>query len=213
MGKKTLSFREGAKLLEEHDIPVADHRIGTSWEEIKKGAEEIGFPVTIKIDSPDIIHKSDEGCVKTDLQGKEELKKAFEKIKEKASGSEVNGYVVQEQCQGTEMIIGGDTDPQFGEIVLFGIGGIFVEVLEDVSIRITPVNEKIAGKMIEEIQAYPLLKGVRGREPVDTESIKKAIINLSRLHETKEEIKEIDLNPVFGMEDGIKVADIRMLKK
>ncbi len=212
MGKQLVSFQKGAELLKRHDIPVADYRTVKNIEEAKKASEGLGFPLTIKIDSPDIIHKSDQGCVRTNIQNKNQLEKAFKEIKENAGNAEIRDYVIQEQCQGTELILGGDTDPQFGQIILFGIGGIFVEILKDVSIRITPINEKIAKEMIKEIQAFPLLEGVREKEPVDLKTLAKAIISLSELHEAEKDIKEIDLNPVFGNKNGVKVADIRMLR-
>ncbi|MCD6522328.1 MAG: acetate--CoA ligase family protein [Candidatus Diapherotrites archaeon] len=213
MARQQLSFSNGIKLLEEYKIPVAKTKVVRTLNSALRFADEIGYPVVLKIDSPDIVHKSDKGFVITEVKDEKALKTAYNKLMRKAKGKRVRGIIVQEQTTGVEVIIGGKIDPQFGEVVIFGLGGIFVEIIKDISVRITPITKEDAKEMIKEIRGYPLLAGARGRKPVDMDAIADIIIRIAKLHTKRKDIVELDLNPVFVDEHGAKVVDVRMIRE
>jgi acyl-CoA synthetase (NDP forming) len=172
--------------------------------------------VVMKIVSPDIIHKSDVGGVIVDVKNEKGVKDAYAKImknvKEYVPKAKVEGVLVEEMApQGTETIIGCIKDPQFGPAIMFGLGGIFVEVLKDVTFRIAPITEDEAMEMISEIKAYPLLKGYRNTPPADIRSISRILLDTSKLATDHPEIKELDLNPVMVYEKGAKTVDARII--
>jgi len=206
-----LSMQHGFKLLERYGIPTAKFIAAKDSASAVKAAGKIGYPVAVKIDSPDIIHKTDRGVVVSGIKNEKELRAALGKILHRAGKARIRGIIVQEYCGGREIIIGGADDPQFGDIVLFGLGGIFVEVLKDVSMRVTPITKRDAKKMVREIRDYPLLAGVRGEKPVDMEAIVNTILKVSKMVEHEQQIKELDINPLFVDRKGIKAADIRVI--
>lgn len=206
-----LSMRDGFKLLEKYGIPTAKFEIAKTENGAVKAAKKIGYPVTIKLDSPDIIHKTEKGAVKTGIKDEKELRKAIKSLLKRAGKARIKSIIVQENCTGKEIIIGGTDDSQFGDVVLFGLGGIFVEVLKDVSVRVTPITRRDAESMITEIRGYPLLAGARGEKPVNTEAIIEAILNVSRMVDKEKKIKEVDINPLFADENGVKAADVRVI--
>jgi acetate---CoA ligase (ADP-forming) len=177
--------------------------------------QTMGFPVALKIVSPQILHKTEAGGVQLNLATPQEVARGFDELiaaaRSYASNIEVRGILVQEMIQGTEIIIGSVRDPQFGPMVMFGLGGIFVEVFQDVSYRLLPLEEADAREMIQEIQAFPILKGVRGREGVNLAQIEQTLLKVSRLLEVLPDIKEMDLNPIFVGKDRVVVADARIL--
>lgn len=179
-------------------------------------AEKIGFPVVLKIISPDIIHKTDAGGVKINLKTKDEVKDSYTKILEGAkkykADAKIEGVLVQEMApQATEVIIGSIKDPTFGQTIMFGLGGIFVEILKDVTFRIAPITELEAAEMIVEVKAYPLLKGYRNTPAVDVKALVNILTQVSKLVIDHPEIKELDLNPVMAYVQGAKVVDARII--
>ena len=200
----------------EYAIPVTAFKLAKTEREAVTLAEQIGFPVVLKIVSPEIIHKSDAGGVMVNLKDATEVQNAYCKILENAkkynSKARINGVLVQEMApQSTEVIVGAIKDPQFGQTLMFGLGGIFVELLKDVTFRIAPITRQDAEEMITEVKAYPLLKGYRNTPPADINAIVTVLLNTSKLIMDYPEIKELDLNPVMAYEKGVKTVDARII--
>ncbi|MEM3694934.1 MAG: acetate--CoA ligase family protein [Candidatus Bathyarchaeia archaeon] len=215
-GRKYLLETEAKSVCIEYDIPVTKFKLAKNEAEAVKFAEEIGYPVVLKIVSPDIIHKSDIGGVMVNLKDAKDVRGAYkrilENVKKNKADARIEGVLVQEMAPpSTEIIVGAVKDPQFGPALMFGLGGIFVEVLRDVAFRIAPISEDEAREMIGEIKAYPLLKGYRGLPPADIEAIVKILVNTSRLVMEHQEIKELDLNPIMVYEKGAKTVDARII--
>ncbi len=213
---RNLLEHEAKAIVREYGIPVTRVSLARSEEEAVKEAERIGYPVVLKIVSPDIIHKSDVGGVIVNLKTPKEVREAYNRIisnvRNKKPEAKIVGVLVQEYApQGLEVIIGLIRDPQFGPTVMFGLGGVFVEIFKDVSFRIAPLTEQDAEDMINEIKAKPLLYGYRGSPPVDIDSIKDALIKAGRMGLEIEEIAEMDLNPTMAYPNGIKVVDARII--
>lgn len=215
-GRSVLTEVESKKILEEAGLPVASTRLAADAAEAARIAADIGFPVVMKIVSPDVPHKSDAGGVKVGIESEEGVRSAFEEIvsnvKERLPNAKIEGVAVQKMApQGTEVIIGVSKDPQFGPVVMFGLGGIFVEVLKDVAFRIVPLEERDARQMIREIRGFPVLQGVRGQPPADLQALEKLILGVSDFVEAHPEIEELDLNPVFAYADGCIAVDARIV--
>jgi len=215
-GRKFLLEPEAKTVCMKYGIPVTKFKVASSKEEAVKFAEEIGYPVVLKIVSPDIIHKSDVGGVMLNLQSAKEVGKAYdrmiENVKKQKPEAKILGVSVQEMAPpSTEVIVGAIKDPQFGPTLMFGLGGIFVEVLKDVTFRVAPITEEDAKEMIREIKAYPILEGFRGAPPADIEAIVQILVNTSRLMMENPEISELDLNPIIVYEDGAKTVDARII--
>jgi len=214
--KRSLLETEAKELLKGYGIPVPDFKLIKSEDEITGLAKEINFPIVMKIVSPDIIHKTDAGGVKLNIKDETEARLAYQEIISKAKNynkkARISGVIAYTMVpQGTEIIIGIMKDPYFGPVAMFGLGGIFVEVLKDVSFRIIPLEEKDAREMITEIKGYEILKGARGNPPRDIQAIKEVLMEISKLTTENPEINEIDLNPVFVFEKGLQVVDARMI--
>jgi len=214
--KRSLLETEAKELLREYGIPVPDFKLIKSEEEITGLTKEINFPIAMKIVSPDIIHKSDAGGVKLNIKNEKEAKLAYQgiisKVKKYNKEAQIFGVITYSMIPKiTEIIIGIMKDPHFGPVIMFGLGGIFVEVLKDISFRILPIEERDAREMIAEIEGYEILKGVRGEGPKDIKAIKNLILKISQLALENPEISEIDLNPVFVFEKGLQVIDARMI--
>ncbi|MEM3760184.1 MAG: acetate--CoA ligase family protein [Candidatus Bathyarchaeia archaeon] len=215
-GRKFLLEPEAKTVCMDYDIPVTKFEVAKSEAEAVKFAETIGFPVVLKVVSPDIIHKSDVGGVIVGLKSAGEVRDAYRQIlgnvKKHMADAKIVGILVQEMAPtSTEIIVGAIKDPQFGPALMFGLGGIFVEVLKDVTFRVAPINEDEAREMITEVRAYPLLKGYRNTPPADIEAIIKILLNTSKLVIEHEEIKEVDLNPIMVYEKGAKTVDARII--
>lgn len=215
-GRTLLSEIEAKAILEEAGIPTTKAQLATSAGAAADIAGKIGFPVVLKIVSPDISHKSDVGGVKLDLDSPEAVKKAFDEImsaaKKAQPGARIEGVSVQQMARpGTEVIIGMSQDAQFGPVLMFGLGGILVEVLKDVSFRLVPIEPRDARQMVREIKGYPLLEGYRGQEPADVEALEKLLLRLSEFIEKHPEIAELDLNPIFAYKDGAIAVDARIV--
>ena len=214
--KRSLLETEAKELLREYEIPVPDFKLIKSEDEIIGLAKEINFPITMKIVSPDIIHKTDAGGVKLNIKNEKEARIAYREIifevKKYNKKAKISGVIVYPMVpQGTEIIIGMMKDPHFGPVIMFGLGGIFVEVLKDISFRVLPIEERDAREMITEIRGYEILKGARGKSSRDIQAIEGVLMKISKLTMENPEINEIDLNPIFVFEKGIQVVDARMI--
>lgn len=215
-GRTLLTEIESKQVLHEAGIPVALAVLAGDANEAASAAEKAGFPVVLKIVSPDVAHKSDVGGVRLGLESSEEVEEAFEEIMTAVKGAQPNarieGVAVQKMAPaGTEVIVGMSKDAQFGPVLMFGLGGILVEVLKDVAFRIVPLEPKDASQMIREIKGFPVLEGVRGKAAADLEALEKLILKVSEFVEAHPEIKELDLNPVFAYPDGALAVDARIV--
>jgi acyl-CoA synthetase (NDP forming) len=217
--REVLYPEEAEKVLRTYGINAAKSFFcRNDLEEVLRSSEKIGFPVALKLISQDILHKSDAGCVALNLPNREEVTAAYNGILENAERAKrdalIEGFLVQEMVQkGYEVIVGLATDPTFGKIILFGLGGIFVEILKDVAIRMVPITKGDAQDMIEEIKGYKVLQGARGKEPANLQLLREILLGVSRLGNEVEQIREMDLNPVFVSSDTAIVADSRILIK
>ncbi|MBI3600233.1 MAG: acetate--CoA ligase family protein [Nitrospinae bacterium] len=214
--RKSLSEPETKALISAWGIPVPKTALIKKQEEIAAATKNLNPPFVLKVVSPDILHKSEIGGVKTELKDAEEINKAWAKmiidIKDKSPKHRIDGFLLEEMApKGVEVIIGALRDPQFGPAVMFGIGGIAVELMKDVSYRLAPINKKYALDMIREVKSYPLLTGFRGSKPVDLENIASVIIKLSEILIKIEDIKEIEINPLIVYEKGVMAVDARVV--
>jgi len=215
-GRAALTEIEAKDLLREAGIPTVDTRLARDAAEAQALARQVGYPVALKIVSPQILHKSDIGGVKLGLGNEAEVAAAFEAIVAAARQHEPNavvqGVAVQPMARpGIEVILGLFKDQQFGPVLMFGLGGIFVEVLKDVAFRIVPLERRDAREMVREIKGYPLLEGYRGQEPADVGYLEELLLKLSRFAEEHPEVREVDLNPVFAYRDGALAVDARVV--
>jgi len=214
--RNLLTEIEAKELLKEAGIDVVDTRLGTSKEEAISISQELGFPVVLKIASADVVHKSDAGGVKLGLETAEKVGEAYDDImtaiKKEYPQAKIQGVSVQKMARtGVEVIIGMSKDAQFGPVLMFGLGGILVEILKDVSFRIVPLVKRDAAEMIREIKGYPLLEGYRGQEPVDVANLEELILKVSDFVDKNPDIKELDLNPIFAYSDGAVAVDARVI--
>ena len=215
-GRKFLLESEAKEVCIEYGIPVTRFNVAQTVEEAVKFSDEIGYPIVLKILSPDIIHKSDVGGVILNLNNHKEIRNAYKELLANVKGhkpdAKITGVFVQEMApSSTEVIVGATKDPQFGPALMFGLGGIFVEILEDVTFRIAPLTEQDAREMITEIKAYPVLKGYRDRPPADIDAIVDILLKTSKLVMDHLEIKELDLNPIMAYKKGAKIVDARII--
>ncbi len=215
-GRTLLNEVEAKDLLREAGVPVTMTTLATSPDEAVKQADAAGYPVVLKVVSPDISHKSDAGGVKLNLKDPGEVRAAYAAIIENCSkhvpGARITGVAVQFMApQGTEVIVGMTTDAQFGPVMMFGLGGIMVEVLKDVSFRLVPLEEKDATQMLSEIKGKAILDGVRGQPAADLAALKHAILKVSDFVQAHPEVQELDLNPMFAYADGAIAVDARIV--
>ncbi|MBI2913398.1 MAG: acetate--CoA ligase family protein [Chloroflexi bacterium] len=215
-GRTVLTEVESKQVLEEAGIPVVKARLARTAQDAARAAAELGFPVALKIVSPDVTHKSDVGGVRLSLNTASEVEAAFDEImaavKKRQPDARIEGVAVQPMARpGIEVILGMSKDPQFGPVLMFGLGGILVEVLKDVAFRIVPLEPRDARQMVREIKGFPVLEGFRGQEPADLEALEKLILRLSAFVEAHPEIEEVDLNPVFAYKDGAIAVDARIV--
>jgi acetate---CoA ligase (ADP-forming) subunit beta len=215
-GRVMLSEIEAKQLLKKAGINVVETQLATSKEEAIAIAKEIGFPIVMKIASADVIHKSDAGGVKLGLKTSTAVGKAYSEIMNSIKAAfpkaKIDGVSIQAMAKpGVEVIIGMSKDAQFGPVIMFGLGGVLVEILKDVSFRIVPLVKRDAKEMVREIKGFPLLQGYRGSEPVDIENLENMILKISDFIEKNPEIKELDLNPIFANKDGAIAVDARVI--
>jgi acetyl coenzyme A synthetase (ADP forming)-like protein len=216
MVKRLLSEPEGYGLLARSGIPVPAHGIAGDPGEAVRIAGEIGFPVVMKIVSPDIVHKSDTGGVVRGIGDPEGVRSAFQgilsRVQARVPGAAIEGIIVEQELPpGLEVLIGGKTDPTFGKVITFGLGGILVEILRDVSLRLLPLTREEATGMIREIRGYRLIAGYRGEPPRDEEALVSLILAAAEMF-AREDISEFDLNPVILYEKGACAVDARMYR-
>ena len=215
-GRKALLEPEAKTICNQYCIPVTKFNLAKNEKQATAQADQIGYPIVLKIVSPDIIHKSDAGGVMVNLKNAQEVTAGYKKIIENVriykDDARIVGVLVQEMApQATEVIVGAIKDPQFGQTIMFGLGGIFVELLKDVNFRVAPITDQDAKEMITHLKAFPILKGYRNTPPVDIKALVKILCSASQLVMEHPEIKELDLNPVMAYEIGAKVVDARMI--
>ena len=215
-GRTLLTEIEAKELLKQAGISVVETKLASSEDDAVALSREFGFPVVLKIASPDVVHKTDAGGVKLNLKTSNQVAKAYEdimkSIREKYPKAKIQGVSVQKMAKpGVEVIIGMSKDAQFGPVIMFGLGGVWVEILKDVSFRIVPLERRDAREMIKEIKGRPLLEGYRGQEPVDIANLEELILKVSSFIEQHPEIKELDLNPIFAYKDGAVAVDARII--
>jgi len=209
-GRNILSAAEVYDILAAYKIPVANWRIADNVEDAEKAAMEIGFPVVVKADSKTIIHKSDMGGVAVNLKDGDAVKSVVVEMEKKLAADDLKFFVQKQMPDGLEVIMGAKAEEGLGHLMMFGMGGIYVEVLKDVVFDITPVSASEAREMISSIKMAPLLEGVRGEKGVDQKALVEIIQRLSQLVTDLDDIEEMDLNPVIAYEDGVFVVDARI---
>jgi acetyltransferase len=198
--------------LAENGIRVPELRVATDATGAVQASRQIGYPVVMKVVAPDIVHKSDWNGVILDIQSDNGAEAAFETIRRAATGADFRGVVVYPKVEGGhEVLVGLKRDPQFGPVVAFGLGGIYTEVWHDIALRVAPLDRAEADAMIQEVRAYPVLCGVRGRGPSDLQALAELLVCCSRLPFQYPDLLELDLNPVFLLPDGVLVGDVRVI--
>ncbi len=216
-GRTFITEQSAARIAAAYGIPVPAAELAHDLDEARRVAAEIGYPVVMKIASPDILHKSDIGGIRTGIGDEEALTEAYEAILARGraymADARIWGVTVQRQVpEGREVIIGVNRDPQFGPLLMFGLGGIYVEILKDVTFRLCPVNADEARRMMSEIRGFGLLRGARGQRPADLDAVADVITRVSALVTDFPEITELDINPliVHDKGDGVCAADVRI---
>ncbi|MCX6814515.1 MAG: acetate--CoA ligase family protein [Candidatus Aenigmarchaeota archaeon] len=216
---KKLPDAESLKLAKKYRIPLAKTFLAKNERQAVLYAKKLKYPVALKISSPDIVHKTESGGVILGIKDEKSLREGFQKIlssakkKNKNKKAKIDGILVQEFIPegGTELIIGAKTDPQFGPVIMFGLGGIFVEVIKDVAFRLAPVDRKEVQQMIRETKGYKILQGTRGKKPANIKAIEDLLLSVSKMVWTNRRIKELDLNPVFANEKKAIAVDMRVM--
>jgi acetate---CoA ligase (ADP-forming) len=209
-GQKMLAADDVYELLAVYGIPVADWRIAKNAEEAERAAQKIGFPVAIKADTEAIIHKSETGCVEINLTSTDAVRQAIEKISKAHQESDLRFLVQKYLPGGKEVIVGAKAEDELGHLIMAGMGGIYVEVFEDVQFRFSPVTDIEAEEMLSSLKVAPILKGVRGQKGVDNNGLIEVVQRVSQLVTDVPEIREMDLNPLVTFEDSIFVVDARI---
>jgi acyl-CoA synthetase (NDP forming) len=215
---ETILGDDAFALLKAYGIPIAKSAQAKTTAELNKALTSVKLPVVMKIDDPGISHKSDVGGVAVGLRTKAEVASAFQTMKQKFGGKKgaFAGVIIQEMVEGgVETIMGMNQDPTFGPVIMFGLGGIFVEILKDVSLKLNPLTDIDAGEMIESIKSYPVLAGARGAKGVKIDILKDTLLKLSQLVSDFPEIKSIDINPfiISSVTAGCKAVDARFILK
>ena len=215
-GRGFLYEIEAKKILADYGLPVAKSIIGKTRDEVASIANGIGFPVVLKIVSPQVLHKSDAGGVLVNLKNEEEVRRGYdqiiENVRSRSPGAEIVGVLVQEMVpSSTEVIVGGVKDPQFGPVVMFGVGGILTEIIKDVSFRVAPFDKGVALEMIDDIRSRQILHGARGMPKADLDALAGIVAKVSEVMFLHPEISTLDVNPVFAYEKGAKIVDARII--
>jgi succinyl-CoA synthetase beta subunit len=207
-----MTILDDIKVLERNGFSLLPYKLSTSADEAAAIAKKIGYPVALKVVSDAISHKSDIGGVKIRIMSEEALRGAYKDILSAVKGKKIDGILVQKMARsGIELIIGGKKDPQFGHMVVLGLGGIYVEIFKDVTARICPVNEQDVEEMISELKAHPLIEGARGEKPIDKKELKKLVVNVCKFIR-REDLQELDLNPVIFDSKGGDIVDARFIR-
>ena len=224
-----LDWRKTEELLKKYQIPLVESLLIENAEQGIKFANRVGFPVVLKLLSPGDLHKTDKGLVKLNIQNEQQLESAFvilttpsvilrQQPKDLGDSSAIRPQndnrkriIIQKQVSGLELFMGIKRDQSFGPVISFGLGGIFVEALEDIVLGICPISKKEAAEMIKSIKGYKILQGYRGQKPIDIEKLADVLVNVANLAMENKEIKEIDFNPVFAAGNNIIVADAKII--
>jgi acetyltransferase len=219
-GRATAGDTEAKDILAAYGVPLPKSMLAKDVDKAVAAAQSIGYPVVMKIASPDILHKTDIGGVKLNLNSESDVRDAFDLIYYRATRhmpeATIWGCQVQQMVKGgREVIIGMNRDPQFGPLIMFGLGGVYVEALKDVTFRVAPIDRREAREMLGEIRAYKLLRGVRGEKQSDLEAIADTLVRVSQLATDFPEIVELDINPllVFPAGQGVLGLDMRLALK
>jgi len=220
-GRGSLTEIEAKKVFAAYGLPVAETNLSRSEDEAVELATKTGYPIVMKVVSPDIIHKSDAGGVKVNIKDEAGIRSAYQAILKSCKAynpnADIRGIAIQEMAPlGTEVIVGSINDPTFGPTIMFGLGGIFVEVLKDVTFRVAPVNKEIVVQMINEIHSVAILAGARGEAPRDRAALEDLLCQYAGMvYDLCDEIAETDANPVlvYGEGEGLKVVDARIILK
>jgi acyl-CoA synthetase (NDP forming) len=214
--RKALLEPEAKQICQAYDMPTPPFGVAKSAHEAAAIAEKVNFPVVLKIVSKDILHKTEAGGVLLNLKSKHETENGYHlivaNVRAHSPSARIDGVLVQHMApNGIEVIIGGIRDSQFGPTVVFGLGGIFVEVLKDVTFRVAPLNQLDCVEMIRSIHSYPLLKGVRGQGPADEQAVCRILLGASKAMLENPAIEQLDLNPVMVYSNGASIVDARMI--
>lgn len=214
-GRTLLSEVEAKAMLARHGVPVTDTRLAASVDDAVAIADQLGYPVALKVADDDITHKTDVGGVELGIADADQLRAAAQRIHDAvaaaAPGAAAGLSVQPMAAPGTEVILGITQDQQFGPVLMFGLGGVFVEVLKDVAFRVVPLEPRDAAEMIREIQGFAVLEGFRGAEPADLSAIEAMLLQLSDFAQAHPDVAELDLNPVFARPDGAIAVDARIV--
>ena len=215
-GRDALLEPEAKAVCQAYKLPVPAFQLATTQRQAAEFAEKVGFPVVMKIVSRDILHKTEAGGVLLNLNSTVDVENGYNSILSNAkaykSDARLDGVLVQHMAPpGIEIIVGGLRDPQFGPVVMFGLGGIFTEVLKDVTFRLAPIDEREAREMIREIRGYRVLAGFRGQPPADEEAVASTLVRISVIMNENESIAQIDLNPIMVYGSGCSIVDARIL--
>lgn len=215
MTSRTLDVVESQKFVEAHGIRFSPSGVAKSEDDAVEIANKLGYPVVMKVISPQAIHKTDVQGVRVGIDDEYEVKESFKHIESSVKSvfpkAQIKGMQIQRQEAGYEVIVGGKRDPQFGPVIMFGLGGVLVEVLGDISVRICPITKKDALEMIHELKAYPMLTGFRGRKAANLDAIVKVLLQVSDMLVEEKKLLELDLNPMFAGCKGIIGADARVV--
>ena len=217
-GRSSLLISEARQICSFHNIPIPTSFVAKSVKDALKAGSKVGFPVALKIVSPEILHKTDVGGVALNIADGNALKEAYQKMRIEVSknkpDAEILGMLVEKMMlPSTEVIVGGIRDSQFGPCVMFGMGGIFAEVYEDVAFRVAPIDKIDALNLINDIKGSKILKGFRGEPAADTEAIVNVLLNVSSLMIEHDEISQLDLNPIIVYPDSACAVDSRIVMK
>ena len=197
------------KFLKKNGFDLLPYALAKTEDEALKHAKKIGYPLVLKVVSPEITHKTDVGGVIIGIKNKTALSAAYNEIMENTKGKKVDGILVQKKARkGIELIIGGKKDDQFGHTAVLGLGGIYVEVFRDISARICPITKNDVKEMVMELKSHPILLGMRGKKAIHMKTLERLVLNTCKFMQ-KENISEIDLNPVVFNEKGCDIVDVR----
>ena len=208
---KVLSFKETRSLLEKYNISIDGTELFTEEKKALAYAKKIGYPVVLKVFGKKIIHSTEQNAVIVNIQDEKELEKTFNHLDKKFKEKE--GILVQKQFKGKDLVIGLNYDQTFGPVIMVGLGGIFIEVLNDVSFRVCPINKKEALDMLKELKSFKTLMDFRGSKKIDLDKFIELLLNLSNLIVKEENIHSLDFNPVFASDSEINIADLLIITK
>ena len=211
--QRALSEFDSKQLLSAYGIPVARGAIARDWNETRKAASSIGYPVVLKFCSPEVTHKTEKNLIEIDIRDEKGLHEAFQRLKEEIKDTD-EGFLVEEMIKGLrELVIGMTRDPQFGPCVMFGLGGLFTEVLNDVCFRVAPIEKRDALEMMHEIKAHKILQPIRGMETVDLDVLSQSIISLGKIGLENESVEQVDVNPLIIKKGKPIAADALVILK